>query len=1158
MTERSKKQSVWWKILKALASLKITVVLLVFSIVLVFFGTLAQINDGMWEMMEYYFKSYLVWCKLDLISQGFQYDEGTVPRMVGFPLPGGYSLGWMLMINLLAAHTVRWQFNMKRMGIILIHVSVVMLLVGMLITSVFQTEGNMHITEGGTASSYRDSHNVELVVTKAGDDKGAKESVVVLPQDRLKDYKYPVISMSETGLPFDLRVDAYHPNSDIVKLRVGQTKFQGMGKTLKIVPKDVTPGTKGGGGDLPSAAVSIAVNGKSLGSYLLSSHFSDMRQRVMVEGQAYYLSLRFVQYDLPYTLRLKDFRFDRHPGTNQPKNYQSDIVLIDPETGREDKTIMMNHPLDHRGLTFYQSSFDRGVERTTVLQVVGNPGSQLPYWACLIACIGLLWHFGVMLTNYQGNLFKREIKAGKIRESLGMRGQVFSMIVALVVAGWLISGAMRSQAPSEGSFDDVGFGRLPVQHGGRFKPISTLARDTLLNIQHKQRVSVFRFDVEDVKSWEGLYKGLKGESGSEILQYLVKGAAMRVDAITQEINTIRDEGAKLLTIIEGKNTSELARNDASSRRKWRSVEIMVLDQEKKTLQRFLFVILKGEALGDHQKVMLATGINILLHRTDFYNDLIFSGVKVSGKTKAYSKKISDLSLNELVQTNFEYLSAAYPDLLKKPKEKLISASQWILDINAKQGYGFYDAVIRLDSPAVIEKLGWVHKNQKYFSFAQLIGRHKRVESEMFRIRKAQQQQQKASSDDSHYLTLDNKLSSFLHAIFETTGSVGLASVDQDNMGGGAWIDYRAKGQEIIQIYGLIFDAYARGDAKGYSDALTKLTEKFSGGTIVKRAIDSKEYKRTQVEDHFTTYAPFYKAQMVYIFVFLMVIITWVWRNPALYRSALYLLFIAFVCQSYAMYTRMYLAGRPPVTDLYSSAIFIGWGVVLMSFYIEYLKPRRNAVVVAAFIAAVTLQVAKGIRFEANPSDTLKPLQAVLDTNFWLATHVTIVTIGYSAAFLAGILGISYIIKSCVFKRLTAADQKLAISTIYGVVCFSLICSLVGTVLGGIWADYSWGRFWGWDPKENGALMIVIWNAVILHARWAGLVKRRGIAVLSVLGAIVVAWSWFGTNMLGVGLHSYGFIGAAFIYLVLFWGVMLFFALVGVIFKDSSKAVVSDE
>ena len=115
--------------------------------------------------------------------------------------------------------------------------------------------------------------------------------------------------------------------------------------------------------------------------------------------------------------------------------------------------------------------------------------------------------------------------------------------------------------------------------------------------------------------------------------------------------------------------------------------------------------------------------------------------------------------------------------------------------------------------------------------------------------------------------------------------------------------------------------------------------------------------------------------------------------------------------------------------------------------------------------------------------------------------------------------------------------------IYGVVCFATLLSFVGTVLGGIWADQSWGRFWGWDPKENGALLIVIWNALILHARWAGMVKERGMAVLAVVGNMVTAWSWFGTNQLGVGLHAYGFMSGAVFYL---WGFWLFnLAVIGV-------------
>jgi ABC-type transport system involved in cytochrome c biogenesis permease subunit len=150
------------------------------------------------------------------------------------------------------------------------------------------------------------------------------------------------------------------------------------------------------------------------------------------------------------------------------------------------------------------------------------------------------------------------------------------------------------------------------------------------------------------------------------------------------------------------------------------------------------------------------------------------------------------------------------------------------------------------------------------------------------------------------------------------------------------------------------------------------------------------------------------------------------------------------------------------------------------------------------------------------------MQAVLDTQFWLATHVTMMNLGYMATYVAGLLGIVYVVRGLFTSSLSGAEGKDLARMVYGAVCFGLFFSFFGTVLGGLWADDSWGRFWGWDPKENGALIIVLWNALTLHARWDGLVKDRGLAVLAIGGNIVTSWSYFGVNQLGVGLHSYGF------------------------------------
>ncbi len=164
---------------------------------------------------------------------------------------------------------------------------------------------------------------------------------------------------------------------------------------------------------------------------------------------------------------------------------------------------------------------------------------------------------------------------------------------------------------------------------------------------------------------------------------------------------------------------------------------------------------------------------------------------------------------------------------------------------------------------------------------------------------------------------------------------------------------------------------------------------------------------------------------------------------------------------------------------------------------------------------------------------MEMLRAVLDTNLWLATHVVVITIGYSSMFFAGLLAAIYIVRGFFTRSLPPETAKK--SQPHGLwASFALppSASFVGTILGGIWADQSWGRFWGWDPKENGALLIVIWNAIILHARWGGFIRERGLMAMAVFGNIVTSFSWFGVNMLGVGLHSYGFRDQAFNWLML--------------------------
>jgi ABC-type transport system involved in cytochrome c biogenesis permease subunit len=174
--------------------------------------------------------------------------------------------------------------------------------------------------------------------------------------------------------------------------------------------------------------------------------------------------------------------------------------------------------------------------------------------------------------------------------------------------------------------------------------------------------------------------------------------------------------------------------------------------------------------------------------------------------------------------------------------------------------------------------------------------------------------------------------------------------------------------------------------------------------------------------------------------------------------------------------------------------------------------------VASVIGFLTLLVAY---FLSLDGDTFIVLQAVLDTQFWLATHVVTINMGYAATYTTGLIGVVYVLLGHVFPVLDEDGRHTLSRMLYGTLCFAMYFSFVGTVLGGLWGDDSWGRFWGWDPKENGALMIVLWNALVLHARWGGLVKARGLATLAIAGNIVTTWSYFGVNMLGEGLHAYG-------------------------------------
>ncbi len=246
-----------------------------------------------------------------------------------------------------------------------------------------------------------------------------------------------------------------------------------------------------------------------------------------------------------------------------------------------------------------------------------------------------------------------------------------------------------------------------------------------------------------------------------------------------------------------------------------------------------------------------------------------------------------------------------------------------------------------------------------------------------------------------------------------------------------------------------------------------------------------------------------------------------WRAPlllgALARSAFA---AALLIHGIGILLRMGILLRPPVSTLYESTLFVSFMALACGLWLALRRKNDDGLFIGGGIAALLLAASNVF---GGDGDTLLVLVAVLDTNFWLATHVICITTGYAATLVTGMMAHLYLLRRALKPQQTYPQQ---LARIHLLALFALLFTAVGTMLGGVWADQSWGRFWGWDPKENGALWIVLWLVWLVHGRIAGQFGPLGYAVGMALVNIVVALAWFGVNLLSVGLHSYGFTDAA--------------------------------
>jgi ABC-type transport system involved in cytochrome c biogenesis permease subunit len=633
-------------------------------------------------------------------------------------------------------------------------------------------------------------------------------------------------------------------------------------------------------------------------------------------------------------------------------------------------------------------------------------------------------------------------------------------IVVLVLGALYLASGLRSPKSST-DFDITGFGRLPVLLNGRIKPIDTVARTTLLTLQGRQRVS----------------------NPERAEPYVSSPTAWLLDVIyrperADTYTTFKIDNLELLSLI-GKSSDTL----------------------------------KIEYDSGAKQVMSLLGFLPGHHSRFSYNDLsphfdeIERQAKLAGSTEAkqrtpFQRAILTLRSNLATyqQLKYSFVAADSPD--------------------------FFGEVIRFQENIA-----------------------KSVE--------AAANQQAGKPYDAEALKKALESVNRYEALSDFTYVRPIPSHDP------------AKPSEWLSIGRALLESYSRGDVpyevmtyaalgKSWRD---NQPDRFNEGIRLYRSTLEKTATRflgkTDIEARFNAAEPFYKSIYLYILALFIAVASWLFWPGTLGRTAFLLITLAFVATTIGFIVRMWIGGYAPVTNLYSSALFVGWVAGGLCLIVEAIFKNAIGSAAAGMIGFGTLLIAHHLSLSG---DTLEMMRAVLDSNFWLATHVITVTAGYGATFLAGFLAIIYIVLGLLtpllsrpMGRKTAAAISVAaiaaggvggalataaaIKTsqgreenaattltrmVYGIVCFATLFSFVGTILGGIWADQSWGRFWGWDPKENGALIIVIWNAIILHARWGGLVKQRGLMALAVFGNVVTGWSWFGTNLLEVGLHSYGF------------------------------------
>lgn len=367
------------KALKFLGSLEFSVINLTLLFIVTFLGTLAQVKLGIYHATELYFGSlFIFWNVLGL----------KIPV-----LPGGFLIGILMTINLIAAHKTKLVFNRQKIGIWLIHFGVILLLLGAGLTHLMAIETQLKFKEGESVNYTYYTREVELVVIQ--NLKNGKDHVISFSQDQLLNQN----TLTHPDLPFTLHVKKALLNSELYFDSELSQATNGFGQEIYI--KTRKPETEDNKRNITSAYIQVLdEKNKSLGTWLLSSAFK--YTQYIDKDQLFRIEIRQRRDYTPFYITLNKFTHQRYPGTDIPHHYESDITITYPDSkaGFSDR-IYMNHPLRYEGKTYYQASFSEAKNVTSsILQVVENPSWLMPYISCLIISLGLIIHFATMLIKF--------------------------------------------------------------------------------------------------------------------------------------------------------------------------------------------------------------------------------------------------------------------------------------------------------------------------------------------------------------------------------------------------------------------------------------------------------------------------------------------------------------------------------------------------------------------------------------------------------------------------------------------------------------------------------------------------------------------------------------------------------------------------------------